>query len=259
MSSSDALRDYLRSGRYKVVRPEPAPRPVSREPKRHILVLQRGGRKPSNQSFAFDPGAFDVTLVPWKAGDTFAMPVAAVSLVLVDFAEGVCADTAVYPLLARLLPDVPVMIVADCDGPIDRIVALELGVDDFVAKPAHPRELQARARAILRDRPDRGAPAAPGMLCHGGIRLDLVNRTAVTERGPVKLRNAEFWLLHGLVEGRGQLLTRDTLVAYLETHARESDRDPRAVDVLISRLRGKLDLPGRDSVIRTVRGQGYRL
>ena len=253
MSSSDALRDYLRSGRFKVVQPAPIVRPAPTGPKRHILVLQRGDREKSSQVFDFDPDIFDVTFASWKSGEPFAAPPTAVSLVVVDFQDSAYADTSIYPNLARTLPDVPVIILATSEGPIDRIVALELGADDFLSKPAHPRELQARARAILRHMP---TAVASGMT-HGGIHLDLVERAATTERGRSKLRNVEFWLLHALMEAKGRPLGRDALLDRLQAEVKEAERDPRAVDVVISRLRRKLDTPGRESLIRTLRGRGY--
>ena len=266
-SPSEGLRDYLRAGRFKGVRPMPLVRPVPVRPKRHVLVLQRGsqgsgterGQGKCRQPIDFDADLFDLTVTPWRPGAAFALPAFAVSLVVVDFEDGLYVDTNVYPTLSEALPGVPVIILATCEGPIDRIVALELGADDFMSKPAHPRELQARAQAILRHMPDQAATRAANEMVHGGIHLDLVDRSATTERGRVKLCNVEFWLLHKLVEARGRPVARDDLVDCLETQVREAHRDPRAVDVIVSRLRRKVDMLGQESLICTVRGHGYAL
>lgn len=256
MAPADALRDYLRSGRFKVVHPAPVVRPVPVSLKRHILVLQRGS---SSQVFDFDAEAFDVTVVPWRPGAPFAAPAQPVSLIVVDFEASAYADTAVYALLLGALPGVPMIVLAASEGPIDRIVALELGADDFMSKPAHPRELQARVRAVLRHMPYDGAGAGDrGMSC-GNVHLDLVERAVTTERGRARLCNVEFWILRHLLEARGRPISRDGLLDCLEAEVKGTHRDPRAIDVIISRLRKKMDVPGCESLIRTVRGHGYCL
>ncbi len=259
LSPSDALRDYLRSGRFNVVRPAPVARPAPAQPKRHILVLQRGEREKSSQPFAFDIDLFDMTVTPWRTGSALAVPAVAVSLVVVDFEDGAYVDTTVYPSLAGALPGVPIIILATSEGPIDRVVALELGADDFMSKPAHPRELQARARSILKHLPDHGVTSAANGMRYGHIELDLVDRAVTTDHGRAKLCNVEFWLLRSLLEARGRPISRDALLDCLDTQVGASQRDPRAIDVIISRLRKKMDKPGCESLIRTVRSHGYCL
>jgi len=258
-SPSNELRDYLRSGRFKVVHSAPLVRPAPAPPKRHVLVLQRCIQNKSNQRFEFEPEGFDVTLTHWRPGTPLGAATGLVSLIVVDFEDGVYADTAVYPILQGAFPGVPVIILAASEDPIDRIVALELGADDFMSKPAHPRELQARVRAILKHMPGLGAASSATWASYRGIHLDLVDRAATTERGRARLRNVEFWLLQRLIEAQGREVARETLLACLETEAGESHRDSRSVDVNISRLRNKIDMPGRESLIQTVRGYGYRI
>ena len=254
---SNALRDYLRSGRARLVRSAPLVRPAPPPFKRHMLVLQRGIRLNFNQRFEFDAEGFDITLTQWKPGTPFALPAVPISLIVVDFEAGAYADTAFYPILTGAFPGVPVIILATSDGPIDRILALELGADDFISKPAHPREFQARVRAVLKHMPYTGQTAGASGTSYGAIHLDVVNRTATTARGLSKLCNVEFWLLHTLVEAKGQPVAREVLLNCLETEARESHRCSRSIDVTIGRIRNKIDTPGSESLIRTIRGLGY--
>ncbi len=160
---------------------------------------------------------------------------------------------------------------ADTDGPAviilsamgedtDRIVGLELGADDYLAKPCNPRELLARVRAVMRRRAEPRAGAKLDAACEfDGWRLDLVRRELKSPDGAVvNLSGGEFSLLRVFVESPQKVMTRDQLL----DHARGPDSDAydRAIDVQISRLRRKLDdggSPGSGGLIRTVRNEGY--
>ncbi len=150
----------------------------------------------------------------------------------------------------------PIVMLSAMGEDTDRIVGLELGADDYLAKPCNPRELLARVRAVLR-RPREEAPgeAAPA-LTFAGWRLDLVRRELTRpDGGQVGLSGGEFTLLRALAERAGRILTRDQL---LEA-ARGTDADvyDRAMDVQISRLRKKLDDGSGLEMIQTIRGEGY--
>jgi two-component system OmpR family response regulator len=141
----------------------------------------------------------------------------------------------------------------------DRIVGLELGADDYLAKPCNPRELLARVRAVLRrhqdPRPGDGAPSAG---CgFAGWRLDLVRRELRSPSGVVvNLSSGEFSLLRAFVERPQRVLTRDQLLDL--ARGPDSDAYDRAIDVQISRLRRKLDDgSSEEELIRTVRNEGY--
>lgn len=159
---------------------------------------------------------------------------------------------------------------ADADGPpiimlsamgedTDRIVGLELGADDYLAKPCNPRELLARIKAVLRRRQDsRAGDGHIGAECEfAGWRLDLVRRELRSPDGViVNLSGGEFSLLRALVEHPQRVLTRDQLLDF--ARGPENDAYDRAVDVQISRLRRKLeDRSGGGELIRTVRNEGY--
>ena len=141
----------------------------------------------------------------------------------------------------------------------DRIVGLELGADDYLAKPCNPRELLARVRAVLRRRGEpREREGALGAQCEfAGWRLDLVRRELRTPDGViVNLSGGEFSLLRAFVERPQRVLTRDQLLDL--ARGPDSDAYDRAIDVQISRLRRKLnDGETGSELIRTVRNEGY--
>jgi two-component system OmpR family response regulator len=142
----------------------------------------------------------------------------------------------------------------------DRIIGLEVGADDYLAKPCNPRELLARVRAVLRRRrtaePDA---AAQGRLYEfAGWRLDPMRRDLRDPKGIfIELSDGEFALLRSFVEHPQRVLSRDQLL----DHAHGGDREvyDRAIDSQISRLRRKLNDRANAELIRTVRNEGYML
>lgn len=150
----------------------------------------------------------------------------------------------------------PIVMLSAMGEDTDRIVGLELGADDYLAKPCNPRELLARVRAVLR-RPREEAPGdtAPA-LTFAGWRLDLVRRELTRpDGGQVGLSSGEFTLLRALAERAGRILTRDQLLEAAK--GADADVYDRAMDVQISRLRKKLDDGSGLEMIQTVRGEGY--
>jgi two-component system OmpR family response regulator len=141
---------------------------------------------------------------------------------------------------------------------IDRIVGLELGADDYLAKPCVPRELLARLKAILRRKRQMAEPERVASLAYGfcGFRLDIMTRELVAPSGvTVLLTHGEFCLLKTFVERPNRVLTRDQLLE--AGRGDDSDVFDRAVDVQLSRLRGKLRSFTDRDIIRTYRGAGY--
>jgi Response regulators consisting of a CheY-like receiver domain and a winged-helix DNA-binding domain len=152
----------------------------------------------------------------------------------------------------------PIIMLSAMGEDTDRIVGLELGADDYLAKPCNPRELLARVRAVLRRAEHRGAPGTLGAGCEfAGWRLDLVRRELRSPAGVVvNLSSGEFSLLRAFVERPQRVLTRDQLLEY--ARGPDSDAFDRAIDVQISRLRRKLDDSGDShDLIRTIRNEGY--
>lgn len=151
--------------------------------------------------------------------------------------------------------DAPAIIILSAAGDAnDRIIGLEVGADDYLAKPCNPRELLARIRAVLRRKaapmlsPARAAAFA-------GWSFDLVQRQLRTPEGVlISLADSEFLLLKALVEAPMTVLTREQLLQ--RTHS-GAELPERAIDVQVSRLRHKLDAGGGQQLVRTIRNGGY--
>jgi DNA-binding response OmpR family regulator len=144
----------------------------------------------------------------------------------------------------------PVLLVTARDEETDRITGLELGADDYVTKPFSPRELVARVRAVLRR---AAGPGDAPVRTLGRLALDRARRTLRVDGAPVELTAREFDLLACLMDRPGRVFTRDELLARVWGHP--DHRGGRVVDVYVAQLRAKL---GDASVLRTVRGVGYR-
>ena len=160
----------------------------------------------------------------------------------------------------RAQGNVPILMVTAKGDPVDRVVGLEIGADDYLVKPFDPRELLARVRALLRRA--SGLPAEPPRrrFAFAGLVIDLDQRQVATAAGDrVPLTSAEFDLLACLVEHPRRVLSRDQLLDW--TRGRMADPFDRTIDVTVSRLRRKLDLavPGAADTVTTVRNGGYLL
>jgi two-component system OmpR family response regulator len=152
----------------------------------------------------------------------------------------------------------PIIMLSAMGEDTDRIVGLELGADDYLAKPCNPRELLARIRAVLRRAEARNGGSGVGASCEfAGWALDLVRRELRSPQGVVvNLSSGEFSLLRVFVERPQRVLTRDQLLEL--ARGPDSDAFDRAIDVQISRLRRKLDDGGGgQDLIRTIRNEGY--
>ena len=162
----------------------------------------------------------------------------------------------------RAKGSVPVIMLSARNEEADRVLGLELGADDYVAKPFGRPELLARIRAVLRRAAIAPAPAAasrPEALSFAGWRLDLRSRTLTDPEGvAVDLSGAEYDLLLVFLEHPGRVLGREQILEM--GRGRLASSSDRSVDTLVSRLRRKLDPPeGAAPVIKTVRGAGYML
>lgn len=157
----------------------------------------------------------------------------------------------------RTQSSVPVLMLSARGEEMDRIIGLEVGADDYLAKPFGPRELLARLRALLR-RSQKTLQASPAneMLQFGPFVIDLDGRRLLRDHTEVLLTSAEFDLLAAFVARPNRVLSRDTLVDLLKGY----DRAPfdRSIDIRVTRLRRKIeDDPAAPAYIRTVRGEGY--
>ena len=161
----------------------------------------------------------------------------------------------------RVQRDIPVLMLSARGDDIDRIVGLEVGADDYLAKPFNPRELLARIRAILRREQGSGRQgsdeAAETVHRFGAFRLDVVSQELTQGANRVALTSGEFALLKIFVEHPNRVLSRDTLIDLLKGYER-SPYD-RSIDVRVTRLRRKIEAdPTSPVYIRTVWGEGYR-
>src|SRR5215475_51294 len=161
----------------------------------------------------------------------------------------VCRRLRQEPTTAGL----PILMLTAKVDEVDRVVGLEMGADDYVAKPFSPKELVARVRAVLR----RARPGEAGRaLSAGTVSLDVARHLVTVGGAPVELTPKEFDLLQALLEAAGRVLSREHLLNRVWGYARADEIESRTVDVHIRRLRAKLGAEERR--IATVKGIGYR-
>jgi DNA-binding response OmpR family regulator len=183
-----------------------------------------------------------------------------VALVTLDLNLG--ADNG-FDLAREIARDhkVPIIMVTGRGDVIDRVVGLELGADDYIVKPFHPREMVARVRTVLR-RTSRTAEAAAEngqVFAFDGLRADPSRLELLDREGAVvELTGGDFRLLEVFLEAPGRILSRDTILDRL--HGRCWSPYDRSIDNQVARLRKKIELdPANPRIIKTVRGIGYTM
>jgi two-component system OmpR family response regulator len=196
----------------------------------------------------------------WRALDTLQIDLVVLDLML----PGDDGLTLCRTLRAR--PDrehIPVIMLTARGDETDRIVGLEMGADDYVAKPFSARELLARIKVILRRAralpPNLRRDTAPDTISFSGWTLNNVERHLLDPKGMViALSGAEYRLLRTFLDHPNRVLSRDQLMEL--THGRDAEPFERSIDVQVSRLRQRLSDDPRDpALIKTVRGEGYVL
>jgi two-component system, OmpR family, phosphate regulon response regulator OmpR len=157
--------------------------------------------------------------------------------------------------LSSASAQVPVLMLTAKGDPMDRIIGLEMGADDYLPKPFEPRELLARVRAVLRRRTD-GGTHAPKQLRFGSLEIDRDARTVMVGPQSCDLTSYQFDLLVALAERAGRVLTRDQIMEAVR--GRELDAFDRSIDVHMGRIRAAIEVdPKSPKRIVTVRGVGY--
>ena len=154
------------------------------------------------------------------------------------------------------LAAIPIVMLTARGDDVDKVVGLELGADDYLAKPFNPRELLARIRAVLR----RSAPAPAGRPCFrtGQLEIDFDAHEVVVDGKRVVLTHHEFELLAVLARAAGRVLSREQVLDALK--GQEYEAFDRSIDVHVSKLRAKIERdPKAPRYIKTVRGVGYAL
>jgi len=156
----------------------------------------------------------------------------------------------------RQKSSVPVLMLTARGSELDRILGLELGADDYLAKPFNPRELVARLRAILRRTATSGGTAASQPIHLAGVELHPESRSVTCSGKPVNLTGAEFDLLFAFLRNPGKIITREELTQ--AALGRPMSPMDRSIDVHVSNLRRKLGpYQGDQERIKAIRGSGY--
>ena len=152
--------------------------------------------------------------------------------------------------------DIPILMLTARGDVMDRVVGLELGADDYLPKPFEPRELVARVQTVLRRRKPAAAAAADeaATLRFEGLQIDTARRSVMRDGQAVELTGTEYELLLLLARHSGTVFSRDDILNHLRGH--EADLYTRAVDIVVSRLRKKLEPL---DAIKTLRNAGYAL
>ena len=175
-----------------------------------------------------------------------------VDLLIVDLGLPKLNGLTIVQRLRQDDSSVPVLILTARGSWQDKVVGLEAGADDYLVKPFEYPELAARIKALLR----RSLKAASDVLNLGPLSIDLVTQSVQLNGAVLELTTFEYRLLETLVRHRPAVVTKQALSDYLYPHG--EDRDSNVLEVLVGRLRRKLDPEGRMGLIDTVRGRGYR-
>ena len=179
-----------------------------------------------------------------------------VDLAIVDLGLPKLSGTALVQQLRADGKTLPILVLTARSSWQDKVAGLEAGADDYLTKPFEYPELAARIKALLR----RSMKAASDVVSFGpaasAIAIDLSAQAVTLAGAPLELTAFEFRLLEFLVRERTRVVSKQELGDYLYPH--DQDRDSNVVEVLIGRLRRKLDPQGRLHPIDTLRGRGYR-
>jgi two-component system, OmpR family, response regulator len=224
---------------------------------KHILIIDEDREARALLAGTLERSGYRVTTAGGGGGMQRALERARIDLVLLDlhFSE---EDGMRLCRGLRAASDVPFIILARRADEVDRILGLEMGADDYLAKPVNSRELLARMRNILRRASSAAVPVSRTRLFRfGGWQLDIVSRELSDPHGNLAtLRNSEYRVLASLLAHGNRVLSRAKLIEL----ARGRDAGPfdRSIDVRISRLRQVFGDDARvPRIIKTVHGEGY--
>ena len=231
------------------------------EPMDHILVVDDDADIRDLLSEYLDKQGFRVSTAADGRSMRMALGRSAPDLIILDLMlpgdDGLTLCREV-----RSKSDVPIIMLTAKTEEIDRVVGLEMGADDYVAKPFSPRELLARIKSILRRSralPVNLRPDDARAIVFAGWRLEIPTRTLVSpERVAVPLSGTDFRLLRIFLDHPNRVLSRDQLMDM--TQSRDAGPFDRSIDLQVSRLRKRLnDNPKEPAIIKTSRGEGYVL
>ena len=226
----------------------------------HLLVVDDDRETRELLSLYLGQQGFDVAVVEdgkamdaWLAGNT-------TDLVVLDLMLPGEDGLSIIRRLRGANDATPVIMLTAKGDDVDRIVGLEMGADDYLAKPFNPRELLARMHAVLRRQPPADAPGAPSAepaeVRFGEFRLDLAMRTLTRDDQPIPLTSGEFAVLKVFARYPRVPLSREKLMVL--ARGREYSAFDRSLDVQISRLRKLIEAdPQHPRYLQTVWGVGY--
>lgn len=221
----------------------------------HLLLVEDDAGVAKLLALAMRSLGHTVTVAPDGYAGLDALDKQTVDVVLLDvMMPGIDGFETARRMRAR--SQVPIVMLTARSDPVDIVAGLECGADDYVTKPAEPRVLDARVKAILR----RATPAPEDVVVHriGDLVLDPGARKLSRGASEVPLTPTEFDVLAELADHRGQALSRHQLLQRVWGYGYAGDS--RLVDAVIQRLRTKVEpAPARPTHIQTVRGVGYRL
>ncbi|WP_298932007.1 response regulator transcription factor [uncultured Ramlibacter sp.] len=175
-----------------------------------------------------------------------------VDLAIVDLGLPKISGTAVIQALRAEGKTLPILVLTARGSWQDKVAGLEAGADDYLVKPFEYPELAARIKALLR----RSMKAASDVLTLGPLAIDFSAQSAKLNDQPLELTAFEYRVLEFLVRERARVVSKQELADYLYPH--DQDRDSNVLEVLVGRLRRKLDPEGTLAPIETLRGRGYR-
>ena len=228
---------------------------LAQDTKKQILIVDRDVAvvEPLRQKLS-DSG-FVVRAITDGAAAVAAVAERPPHLVIIDWnIPGFAALELIQGLRRGRLPQaIRLIIVSTLAGEQDVVAGLNLGADDYIAKPFSLREVVARVFAVLRSR--HSEEQRPSLAC-GDLVLDAMTNRVTANGRPVNLRGVEYRLLEFLMSHQGRTFNRHQLLAQVWGDDREVDE--RTVDVNVQRLRKILSEPGYEAYIQTVRGFGYR-
>jgi len=147
----------------------------------------------------------------------------------------------------------PILMLTGKNAVTDKVNGLDCGADDYLTKPFHPRELSARLKAVAR----RPSGLLPNILSAGNISLNTQSCQVLKDGQEVKLQRMEYAVLEFLMKNAGKVYSPNDLLNAVWTA--ESDRSPETIRTCIKKIRDKIDIPGKDSVIQNVHGVGYKV
>jgi len=225
----------------------------------HILVVDDDARIRQMLVRYFEDEGYRVTTAADGAQMRHALAVDPPDMILLDVMLPGGDDGYFLAREVRARSSVPIIMLTGRDDVTDRVVGLEIGADDYIAKPFHLREVLARVRTVMRRRQPTAEepPRAEAVFHFDGWRLDTGRRQLLSAAGgEVPLTTGEFDMLVTLVRHPGRVMTREVLMEL--TRGRSWDAFDRTIDAQIARLRKKIETtPSDPQLIKSVRGVGY--